>query len=307
MSGARILLLGKDGQIGSSLQPRLAKLGSVTSHGRSTCDLGNFERLRDVVRSLQPDLIVNAAAYTDVNKAETDDVDLCYRINAEAPGILAMEAKAIGAWLIHYSTDYVFDGRKTVPYLEEDEPAPLNVYGRSKHAGDCAIVTHSENHTILRIGWIVSPTGRNFAKTVLRRASQQDELKVVVNQIGAPTSADFVAEMTSKVAGKFLTGNAQEKESIKGLFNLAPSGVASRYQFAVELVEEARRQGWPLKPSEALIVPVATNQYPAMVERPENSAFDTDKIRRLLNIEFPLWQSLMAPVVARLSRTPDMD
>jgi dTDP-4-dehydrorhamnose reductase len=299
MTGFRILLFGKSGQIGTALQAGLIKCGTVYAPGRTVCDLGDPEQLRSAVRSFRPNLIVNAAAYTNVDKAEADP-DLCYRINAEAPGVLAKEADAIGAWLIHYSTDYVFDGRKTSSYVENDVPSPINVYGLSKYAGECSIAANARNHTILRVSWIFSPTGHNFAKTVLRLASQREELKVVCDQIGAPTSADFVAEVTLKIASKIAAAPSEEVSEFRGLFNVAPSGSVSWHQFAVELVREARRQGWPLRLWEDGISRITTDQYPSSAKRPKNSVLDTEKIRRLLGIGAPPWQAQLRDFVSRL-------
>lgn len=300
MTSFRILLLGKSGQIGTALQSGLMKCGTVYAPGRAVCDLGDPEQLRSAVRSFRPNLVVNAAAYTNVDKAEAD-LDLCHRINAEAPGILAREADAIGAWLIHYSTDYVFDGTKTAPYVEDDLPSPINAYGLSKYAGECLIAANTKNHTILRVSWIFSPTGHNFAKTILKLASQREELKVVCDQIGAPTSADFVAEVTLKIAGKIATARPEDMSGFRGLFNVAPSGSVSWHQFAVELVREARRQGWPLRLREDEISRITTDQYPSAAKRPKNSVLDTEKIRRLLGIGTPSWQAQLRDFVSKLS------
>jgi dTDP-4-dehydrorhamnose reductase len=174
------------------------------------------------------------------------------------------------------------------------------VYGLSKYAGECSIAANARNHTILRVSWIFSPTGHNFAKTVLRLASQREELKVVCDQIGAPTSADFVAEVTLKIASKIAAAPSEEVSEFRGLFNVAPSGSVSWHQFAVELVREARRQGWPLRLWEDGISRITTDQYPSSAKRPKNSVLDTEKIRRLLGIGAPPWQAQLRDFVSRL-------
>lgn len=300
MTTLRILLLGKDGQVGAALQPRLAKLGTVVAHNRATCDLGDAGQLRETVRAAQPDLIVNAAAYTAVDKAETD-ATLCYRINAEAPGILAEEAKALGAWLIHYSTDYVFDGTKTSAYVESDPPSPLSVYGNSKLAGDRAIESTLLDYSILRVSWIYGVAGRNFAKTILKLASERDELRIVADQFGAPTSADLVADTTADIIARYLgTPRRGNDSAARGIFNVAPSGRTSWHQYAVELVREAKRQGWPLRLSEDRIIPIPTEDYPTPAARPKNSVLDTSKVRHLLGFDLPRWQTPLPEFITQL-------
>ncbi|RTL53746.1 MAG: dTDP-4-dehydrorhamnose reductase [Bradyrhizobiaceae bacterium] len=297
MTALRIVLLGKDGQVGAALQPRLAALGDLVAHNRATCDLGNPNQLRQAVRAAHPDLIVNAAAYTAVDKAESEH-ELCWRVNAEAPKILAEEAKAAGAWLVHYSTDYVFDGSKAAPYVEADLPSPLSVYGQSKRAGDDAIMATAPNHTILRVSWVYGLAGRNFAKTILKFACERDELRIVNDQFGAPTSADLIADVTTDIARRFI---APVSDRARGTFNVAPSGRTSWYDYALALVREAKAQNWPLKLSQDRIVPIPTEQYPTPAQRPKNSVLDTAKIRALLGTDLPAWQVPLRDFVARLS------
>ncbi|WP_420833350.1 dTDP-4-dehydrorhamnose reductase [[Pseudomonas] carboxydohydrogena] len=278
----------------------MAKLGDVAAHNRTTCDLGDADQLRNVIRATRPDLIVNAVAYTAVDKAETDAA-LCHRINAEAPGILAEEAKALGAWLIHYSTDYVFDGSKTAAYAENDPPSPLSVYGRSKLAGDDAIASALPDHSILRVSWVYGVTGRNFAKTILKLASERDELRIVADQFGAPTSAELIAETTAEIIARYLASPHRGNAALaRGIFNLAPSGRTSWHHYAVELVREAERQGWPLKLSEDRIIPISTEDYPTPAARPRNSLLDTTKLRHLLGYDLPQWQTPLREFIAQL-------
>ncbi len=300
MSPSRVLLLGKDGQVGTSLQPRLAALGELFAHGRSTCDLAKPDQLQAVIRNIRPDLIINAAAYTAVDDAESDE-ETCYRINAIAPGIIAKEAKSIGAWLVHYSTDYVFDGSKTLAYLEDETPSPLNVYGHSKLEGDRAISAAMQDYTIFRVSWVYGPTGRNFAKTIMRLAAERDELRVVNDQFGAPTSSHLIADVTAQFAGRHLADASSEAvKNFRGVFNLAPSGRVSWHGFAVELVREAGRQGKPLRLSESAILPIPSDEYRTPALRPKNSLLDTGKIRRIFGLEIPSWQSPLKQFVTQL-------
>lgn len=300
MTISRILLLGKDGQVGTSLQPRLAALGEVIAHGRATCDLAKPDQLRAVIRNVQPDLIVNAAAYTAVDKAESDK-EPCYGINAVAPGIIAEEARALGAWLVHYSTDYVFDGTKKGAYLEDDAPCPLSVYGRSKLEGDRAITAAMQNYTILRVSWVYGSVGRNFAKTILKLAAERDELRIVSDQFGAPTSADFIADTTTEIARRHLAkASSESATNFRGIFNLAPSGCVSWYDYAVELVREAKLQGRQLQLSESKILPIPSDQYPTPAARPKNSWLDTGKIRRTFGLNVPDWQAPLKKFIAQL-------
>lgn len=295
------MLFGRNGQVGTALQPRLMNLGDLLMHDRTTCDLSNVARLREVIRAARPNLIVNAAAYTAVDKAETEH-DLCNQINAIVPGVLAEEAKAVGAWLVHYSSDYVFDGTKASAYTESDATGPLNVYGRAKLAGDQAIAAATPNYTILRVSWVYGAAGRNFATAILRLASERNELRVVADQRGAPTSADMIANVTAEILRRFILPGSGYDYTAQGCFNLAPSGHTSWHRYAIELVREARRQNWPLKLSEEDIVPITTMQYPTLAARPRNSVLDTAKLRHVLGFNLPSWQAPLADFIRELHR-----
>ncbi|WP_035676893.1 dTDP-4-dehydrorhamnose reductase [Bradyrhizobium liaoningense] len=296
MTALRILLLGKDGQVGSALRASLALRGQLFAHNRTTCDLANIALLRNVIRAAKPNIIVNAAAYTAVDKAEQDE-EACFKINAIAPGVIAEEATMLGAWLIHYSTDYVFDGAKDMPYLEDDLPRPLNVYGRSKLAGDRAILA-AGNHTILRVAWVYGLRGKNFAKTILRLASECDELRIVNDQFGAPTSAEMIAEITACFIDRSLARGQKDTADQCGVFNVAPTGRISWHGFALELIREAERQQQELRLKEGRIIPIASNEYPAAAERPRNSSLDTGKLRRTFELDLPPWQANLKTFVA---------
>jgi dTDP-4-dehydrorhamnose reductase len=304
MIAPRILLLGKDGQVGSALQLRLAGHGEVFAHGHATCNLANIDQVRDVIRSVRPNVIINAAAYTAVDKAEQDE-EACFRINAVAPDVIAKEARLLGAWLIHYSTDYVFDGTKEGAYLEEDVPHPLNVYGRSKLAGDQAILAATEDCTILRVSWVYGLAGRNFAKTILKLAAERDELRIVDDQVGTPTSAEFIADVTVRILdSRFTDALSMEANSTRGVFNLAPSGRVSWHGYAVELIREAKRQGRSLRVADDKVVPITSEQYPQAAARPRNSLLDTRKIRQTFDLDLPAWRACLKSFIAELEMSP---
>jgi dTDP-4-dehydrorhamnose reductase len=295
------LLFGKSGQVGSALQKSLARLSPIQAHDRVTCNYEKADDLRAAIRASNPSVIVNAAAYTAVDQAESDPAAM--QVNAIAPGIMAEEAKRIGALLVHYSTDYVFDGRKNEPYCEDDPPNPLNVYGRSKLAGDLAVASAQGAHIILRVGWVYSATGRNFAKTILRLACERDRLTIVDDQFGAPTSADFIADMTASTVEAFLDGakTTQSSPSFSGIYHLAPRGVASWHSFAVELVREARRQGFAIRVADDQILPIRSKEYPTPAQRPANSRLNTGKLQQLLGRSFSDWQDDVPGVVSALA------
>jgi dTDP-4-dehydrorhamnose reductase len=306
MTLPQILLFGKNGQVGSALQGALASHGMVSAHDRATCNLENIDQLRAVIHDARPNIIVNAAAYTAVDAAEIDQA-ACHRVNAIAPAVIADEAKAIGAYFIHYSTDYVFDGNKAGPYLEDDPPCPLNAYGRSKLAGDQSVLASTGNNIILRIGWVYGLEGKNFAKTILRLATERDELKVVDDQFGAPTSAELIADVTSQIVDRCWTGAiGADREQLKkhlGIFNVAPTGRTSWHGYATELVREALRQGQPLRVAEAGIIPVASEKYPGAATRPKNSLLNTNRLRQSFSIQLPEWRVDVKRFISRLGTT----
>jgi dTDP-4-dehydrorhamnose reductase len=294
-----ILLLGKNGQVGHALQGALAALGPVQALDRAACDVAKADDIRRAIRSHAPAVIVNAAAYTAVDQAESDEAAAA-AINATAPGVMAEEARSLGALLVHYSTDYVFDGAKAGAWREDDATGPVNAYGRSKLGGDLAISAAGGRHLILRVAWVYSATGRNFAKTILRLAAERDRLTIVSDQFGAPTSAEFIAKMTAEAIAAFL---AQEQAGAapSGVYHLAPSGVASWHAFAVALVQEARRQGLPVKVSDEAVAPIASKDYPTPARRPANSALDTGKLQKLLGHAMPDWREDVTRVVRELA------
>lgn len=280
-----ILLLGKDGQVGWELQRALAPLGRIIAPTFEQCDLSNAEQLRETVRLVRPALIVNAAAYTAVDKAESEP-EIASAVNGVAPGILAEEAKQLGAWLVHYSTDYVFDGSKQQPYAEQDTPAPLNVYGDTKLEGEQAILASGCKHLILRTSWVFAARGGNFAKTILRLARERESLKIVGDQFGAPTSAELLADVTALCVHDLMRPGG---ETPQGLYHLVAGGRTSWHGYACFILDHAARLGYELKCNAGAVESIPTEGYPVPAKRPANSVLDTTKIRRTFNIELPDW------------------
>ena len=281
--GKPILLIGRNGQIGGALRHLLAPLGAVVAPDRAQLDLDSPDSIRRAVREADPAMIVNAAAYTAVDKAE-DEPDLARAINGTAPGILAEEAKRLGAPLVHYSTDYVFDGTSPRPYTEADAVNPLGVYGRTKLAGEEAIASVGPVHLILRTSWIYSLHGNNFLLTMRRLAAGREELRVVADQHGAPTWARWVAEATVAILkGR---GNLADRS---GLYHLTAGGETSWHGFAEAIVESMRAAGEPVKAGR--IVPIETADYPTPARRPARSVLDCTKIGKTFGIDPPDWRA----------------
>lgn len=283
----RILVLGANGQVGHELPRALGRLGEVIALDRSGADLSRPESLRGVVRELRPHAIVNAAAYTAVDRAESEP-ELAATINAVAPGVLAEEAQAIGACLVHYSTDYVFDGRKATPYDERDAPNPRSAYGESKLAGERAVATAWGRHLILRTCWVVSAHGVNFLRTMLRLAAERESLRVVDDQHGSPTSAALIAEVTASVLETMLS--VPEGDPRWGLYHLAASGDTTWHGCARYLIGRAHALGFPLRATPDRVTAIRTADYPTAAVRPANSRLDTARLRATFPIQLPDWR-----------------
>jgi dTDP-4-dehydrorhamnose reductase len=293
----KILLLGPQGQVGWELQRALAPLGDVTALGREgregLCgDLENLHDLRRTVRQLEPQVIANAAAYTDVDRAEAEP-ERAECVNAEAPGMLAAEAARLDAWLVHYSTDYVFDGSGTTPWREDDQPAPLNVYGATKARGEQAIREAGCRHLIFRTQWVYAARGKNFIRKILRLASERDALEVVDDQHGAPTGAELVADVTAQALRL-----AAARDGLSGTYHLAARGETTWHAYARFVVDAASRAGWPVRLGDAAIVPVATDAFPTRARRPRNSRLDIERLERTFGLRLAHWRSGVARAVA---------
>lgn len=294
----KILLLGKNGQVGWELQRSLAPLGELVAldaQSQHLCgDLNNLDSIAQTVRDVAPDIIVNAAAHTAVDKAESEP-ELTRTINALAPGVLAQEAQRSGAWLIHYSTDYVFDGSGDVPWLETDPTGPLNVYGKTKLEGEEAIRTSSCQHLIFRTSWVYAARGGNFAKTMLKLAQERDSLKVINDQIGAPTGADLLADVTSHAIRMAL-----QRPEVSGLYHLVASGQTSWHGYASFVIDLARQAGVEIKATPEAIQPVPSSAFPTAARRPMNSRLGTSKLQNTFSLNLPHWQSGVTRMLAEI-------
>lgn len=287
----RILVTGANGQVGWELVRSLSTLGEVVALDRGGADLSQPESLRATVRELAPRLIVNAAAYTAVDRAESEP-ELARRINAEAPGVLAEEARRAGAWLIHYSTDYVFDGTKEGAYVETDMPNPGNVYGVTKRAGEQAIAASGAKHLILRTSWVYGLRGGNFLLTMRRLARERESLNIVDDQIGAPTWCRGIAEATGQIAAQLFSSQrspALDQVDLTGIYHLACQGATSWYGFARAILENDARSGAPLPK----LAPIPTSAYPTPARRPLNSRLDGGKLERVFGLRLPPWEAAL--------------
>ena len=284
----KILLFGKGGQVGWELQRSLAALGELVAldnDSTSLCgDFQNLQALSQTVRTVAPDIIVNAAAHTAVDKAESEP-ELVGAINATAPGVLAQEARRCGAWLVQYSTDYVFDGSGVQPWTESDPTAPLSVYGRTKLQGEQAILHSGCKHLVFRTSWVYAARGGNFARTMLRLARERDSLNVVDDQIGAPTGADLLADVTAHALRAVL-----QRPELAGLYHLVAGGETSWHGYASFVIAQARSAGVDIRVAADAIRPVPTSAFPAPAARPRNSRLATAKLQGSFGLHLPHWQ-----------------
>ena len=281
----KILLLGKNGQVGWELQRSLSLLGELVALDlEDGCDLSDGEAVSAIVRSHAPQLIVNAAAHTAVDKAESEPA-LVQRINAEAPARLAAQAKVLDALLVHYSTDYVFDGSGDQPRDEDAATRPLSVYGRTKLEGEQAIRASGCRHLILRTSWVYAARGANFAKTMLKLAAQRDQLKVIADQIGAPTGADLLADLTAHMLRAALA-----RPNLGGTYHAVAAGETSWHAYAQHVIEFARARGQVLRVAPEQVLPIPTSEYPTPAMRPLNSRLSTAKLRQGFNLVLPDWR-----------------
>ncbi|MCW5656415.1 MAG: dTDP-4-dehydrorhamnose reductase [Burkholderiaceae bacterium] len=285
----KIVLFGCNGQVGWELQRSLAVLGELVAldfdSREHAADFTRPESLAPTVRTLRPDVIVNAAAHTAVDKAEIEP-ELAHTINAEAPGVLAREAAALNAWLVHYSTDYVFDGSGERPWQEEDATGPLSVYGRSKLEGETLVRASGCRHLILRTSWVYAARGGNFARTMLKLAHERDELNVVSDQVGAPTGADLLADVTAHALRASI-----QTPGLAGTYHAAAASKTSWHGYAQFVIEWARRQGYAIRVPHDRVKPVLSSAYPTAARRPLNSRLDCSRLQHSFGLTMPHWRS----------------
>ena len=290
----KILLFGRNGQVGWELQRALAPLGELHALGSEGADFSIPESLAETVRALRPDVVVNAAAYTAVDRAESEPA-LARTLNAEAPAVLAREAAARGAWLVHYSTDYVFDGSGDAPRAEDAPTAPLNVYGATKLEGEQAIRASGASHLLFRTSWVYGTRGGNFARTMLRLAGERDRLAVIDDQIGAPTGAELLADVTAHAIRAVVRDAAPG-----GTYHLVAGGETSWHGYACRVIEAARAAGAAVKVAADAIVAVPSSEFATAARRPRNSRLDTRLLRRTFGLELPPWQAGVDRMLAEI-------
>ncbi|CAH2799494.1 MAG: dTDP-4-dehydrorhamnose reductase (EC [uncultured Caballeronia sp.] len=291
-----ILLTGVSGQVGFELERSLQGLGRVVAFDRGSLDLANLDQVRQVVRDVRPALIVNPAAHTAVDRAESEP-DAAMQLNAYAPEVLSNEAKRLGALLVHYSTDYVFDGTKDGAYVEDDPVNPQNVYGRSKLAGEQAIAASGCAHLIFRTSWVYGARGKNFLQTMLRLGAERDELSIVSDQIGAPTWSNMISTLTSNVLSEVLAGDIDRWRQDSGIYHLTASGSTSWYGFAEAIFERSKLRRKPR------LKPTTTESYPTPATRPVNSRLSNQKLFKTFGVVAPNWdEALDLCMESRISR-----
>lgn len=294
----KILLTGKNGQLGFELQRAMAPIGQLVALDHGSCNLADPDSIRNAIREYRPNVIINAGAYTAVDKAETDS-QMAFAVNGEALGIIGEEAAAISAWVMHYSTDYVFDGMQDGWYVENDGPRPRSVYGSSKLAGEQALQHSGAKHIILRTSWVFGAHGNNFAKTMLRLAAERDELRVVNDQFGAPTSAALIADVSAHLVRQASLQGMSDFPF--GLYHLAAAGATNWHEYASFVIHEATLVGRKLRTTTDRITPVAASEYQTAAVRPLNSRLDTSKLRATFDLVMPTWQEGVRHMLQQLS------
>jgi len=283
----KIVLLGKEGQVGWELQRSLSTLGDLVATEQCDLDFERSDSVRELIRRHQPAVIVNASAYTAVDQAESEPAKV-RRINAEAVGVLAEEASRINAWLVHYSTDYVFDGMKSSPYVENDEARPLSVYGRTKWEGEEAIRVQNPKHFIFRTSWVFASRGRNFTRTIVRLAKEKETLSVIADQWGAPTGAELLADVTALALYRVM--GVDQNERFSGTYHLVAAGETNWHKYAQYVLTLANQHGVVLKTAPEAVIPILTEAYPVQAQRPRNSRLDVSKVTKTFGIHLPDWR-----------------
>jgi len=294
----KILILGANGQVGWELQRTLIPLGEIKACTRKEADLEQLEALKNLIQTYKPQIIVNAAAYSAVDQAETQQ-EKVQRINTEAVELIAKETKQLKGLLIHYSTDYIFDGRKTTPYKEQDQPNPQSVYGKSKYQGEQKIAESGCNHLIFRTSWVYATRGNNFLNTIIKLAQERDELHIVNDQVGSPTSATLIADITALALYKLIQ-QPKNTDKLTGTYHLTPTGETSWYFFAKQILKQVEQQGIKLKTTAEKINSIRTEDYPLPAKRPKNSSLNTIKLQQTFNIHLPTWQQQLKRILLEM-------
>lgn len=288
----KIMLIGKTGQVGWGLHRTLMPLGEVVAFGHSELDLADFDKVRDTVRDVKPTLIINAAAYTDVDKAEEQHTT-AMAVNGTAPGVLAEEARKLGAGIVHFSTDYVFDGKKTTPYTEDDTPNPINTYGHTKLEGDKAIQASGAPYLIFRTSWVYGMRGHNFLRTILALFRKRDELRIVDDQIGAPTWSRLITEGTAQVLAQVFSPRVEGTlADFSGIYNLSAAGETSWYGFAKAIADHVTE--YHLAPKVSVVTPIPSSEYPTPAARPASGVLSHDKVQSVFGAKMPGWEEQLA-------------
>ncbi len=293
----KIVLFGRGGQVGRELGPLLSSQGRLIACGRDEADLERPDTVRDLIRREAPDIVINAAAYTAVDRAESEP-ERARQINADTVGVMAGEMDRLGGWLVHYSTDYVFDGTKSGSYVETDPTGPLSVYGSTKLAGEQVIAASGCRHLIFRTSWVYATHGSNFVRTMLRLLQERDALSVVDDQVGAPTAAARIAAVTAATVGRLAGGEQGLPPS--GIYHLTAGSATSWHGLAEFIAVTARAEGLPLRVAPDSIRPISSSDWPQAARRPANSRLDTDKLQRTFDMPLPPWPDDVRKVVADL-------
>lgn len=300
------MIVGRSGQLSWEAQQRFQGLGEVICVGRPELDLLNIDDVRAEIRRIRPSILVNAAAYTAVDQAESEP-SVAMKINSDAPAVMAEEAKRLGALFITYSTDYVFDGKSTSPYIETDQTSPVNVYGASKLSGERAVEAVGGSYLIFRTSWVYGARGKNFLKTILKLATERPELRIVDDQVGAPTWSGDLADATRKIIEQLMKKAAAEKVSVgealgnrHGIYHMTAGGSVSWCGFAAAIVEEMGKRGLD-KGNLAKVVPIPSSDYPTPAARPRNSRLCNDKLKNIFGVTLPQWRTSLAAVMDELS------
>ncbi len=282
----KIIILGSNGQLGYELSKTLEKNFNIITFSKKELDITDFNSMKNIIDLVKPDIVINAAAYTSVDNAEKNPI-LTYKVNSEAPQNIAYLLEKSGGFLIHFSTDYVFNGKKKFPYLETDKPNPINVYGKSKLSGENKIKAYMHNYFILRTSWVIGTKGKNFVSKILLLSKNMDKIKVVKDQVGVPTSTKLI----SKVVLEIIINLRSKRSFMPGIYNLVPKGKTNWFEIAKIVISLAEQKNFKFKNNIPEILPIMTHEYPFLAERPRNSLLDTKKINNILTFELPQWQN----------------